>query len=104
MPVYVIAQIKIHDPEGYKKYEEGFIPIFMQYGGTFLGLSEDPEILEGEWPFTRAVLISFETAEKARAWMNSPEYQEIAKHRHAASTGTVMMIPGFSLEDAQAPA
>ena len=65
---------------------------------------EDHDILEGEWPFTRAVLISFETAEKARAWMNSPEYQEIAKHRHAASTGTVMMVPGFSLEDVQPPA
>ena len=30
MPVYVIAQIKIHDPEGFKKYEEGVITTFMK--------------------------------------------------------------------------
>ena len=56
---------------------------------------QSPELLEGEWDFTRTVLISFPTREDALAWFNSPEYQELAKHRKQASTGPIMLIPGF---------
>jgi uncharacterized protein (DUF1330 family) len=95
MPIYLNAQLTISDRETYGSYESGFMEIFAKYKGTLLGLSESPELLEGEWDFTRTVLISFPTREDALAWFNSPEYQELAKHRKQASTGPIMLIPSF---------
>ena len=88
-------RLTITDRETYGSYESGFMEIFAKYKGALLGLSESPELLEGEWDFTRTVLISFPTREDALAWFNSPEYQELAKHRKQASTGPIMLIPGF---------
>ena len=92
MTVYLIAQLKIHDRERYAEYESGFIDIFSQYKGTLLSVDEAPGRLEGEWDFTRTVLIQFPTKDDADAWYYSTEYQNLVKHRFAASDGNIVMI------------
>jgi uncharacterized protein (DUF1330 family) len=91
---YAIADIEITDREEYRKYEAGFSEVFSKYGGTILAGSEDPEILEGEWPYTRAVLIRFPSREALSAWYDSPEYQKIAQHRFAASRANIIVLSG----------
>ncbi|MCH1542282.1 MAG: DUF1330 domain-containing protein [Alphaproteobacteria bacterium] len=97
MTVYIIARFKIHDRAGYDRYEENFMDVFEPFGGTMLSVDEEPTVLQGEFDFTRSVLIAFSNAEAAMAWMGSPEYQEIAKHRLEASVGNAIMVKG--LED-----
>ena len=92
MAVYLIAQITIHDRAEYSRYEAGFMPVFEKYEGRLLAVDEDPEVLEGAWNCTRTVLIEFPTREDALAWAGSAEYQELARHRWAASTANVAMI------------
>ena len=46
-------------------------------------LGGEYEILEGEWPEWRHVVVEFPSAERAREWYNSPEYQRLAKLRLA---------------------
>lgn len=92
MSVYLIGQITIHDRAEYTTYEEAFMPIFDKFKGRLLAVDEEPEVLEGAWNCTRTVLIEFPTREEALAWAGSAEYQEIARHRWAASTGNVVMI------------
>ncbi len=99
MSVYIIARFKIHDRAGYDRYEENFMEIFEPFGGTMLSIDEDPTVLQGEFDFTRSVLIEFPDADKAMAWMSSPAYQEIAKHRLEASIGNAIMVKKF--EDGQ---
>jgi uncharacterized protein (DUF1330 family) len=41
------------------------------------------------------VILSFEDQKAAISWMRSPEYQEIARHRHAASEAWILMAEGF---------
>ena len=95
MSVFVIAQILIHDREEYEKYEAGFMPVWDNYEGKLLSVDEDPAVLEGEFDATRSVLLEFPSRQAAMAWMMSPEYQEIAKHRHAASiTNSIMVQSG----------
>ena len=36
VPVYVVANIVIQDPDTYKKYEKGFFPILKKYEGKFI--------------------------------------------------------------------
>ena len=97
MPVYIVASIRITDRSEYDKYQAGFMDIFVKYSGELLAVSDAPnvEVIEGDWPFTRADLLRFPDEAEARRWYQSPEYRELSKHRWSASTGTVIAFEGF---------
>lgn len=96
MSVYIMANIAIADREPYSEYEAGFAEIFARYRGEILAVSDEPRIIEGEWPYTRAVLIRFPDEVEARRWYESPEYQALAEHRWRASTGSIISVPGIA--------
>ena len=95
MTVYAIATLEIHDRERYARYEDNFLEIFTNYNGTVLSVDEAPSTLEGEWPYTRTVLLSFPSRAELDAWYESDAYQAILEHRLAASTGNVVVINGL---------
>jgi uncharacterized protein (DUF1330 family) len=95
MTVYIVAQINIHDRDRYREYEAGFMKIFSQHQGRLLSVDETPEILEGDWPHSRTVLIEFPSSDEAHAWYDSTQYQDLAGHRHAASVGRIAMLSGL---------
>ena len=92
MSVYIVARIDIDDRERYAQYEAGFMEIFARHGGRLLSVDEAPEVIEGEWPATRTVLIEFPDREAAMAWYRSEDYQQLAQHRFAASRGDIAML------------
>ena len=96
MSVYAVALINIHDRDGYANYEAGFMDIFSRYGGKILAVDEAPVELEGEWPYTRTVLIEFASSDALDRWYKSDEYQELAKHRFAAADASIARIQGVS--------
>ena len=95
MSVYVIAEISIADRETYGRYEAGFLDIFARYQGEVLSVDEAPVVVEGEWRGTRSVLLRFPDEASMRDWYESDAYQELAQHRHAASTGNIIMVKGL---------
>ena len=92
MSVYIIARFKIHDRSEYDRYSAGFAEVFQRFDGKMLSVDEDPMVLAGEWEDTRSVIIEFPSQEAALAWMNSDEYQAIAKHRDAGSTANSILV------------
>jgi uncharacterized protein (DUF1330 family) len=96
MPAYIVAQITIHDRAEYGRYEAGFMSVWEKFQGEFLAVSENPVIVEGQWPCTRTVLLRFPSEAEARRWYESPEYQAIAQHRFRASTGNAVIIEGYT--------
>ena len=97
MSAYLIATLKIHDRERYGSYEAGFIDIFNRYKGKLLSVDEDVQTLEGDWSFTRTVLVEFPSKEDALDWFQSDEYQALADHRKAASSGSIVMLQGLDV-------
>ena len=95
MTAYLVAQITIDDRAGYSEYEAGFMEIFARYSGELLAVEEAPEVLEGEWPCTRTVLIGFPSRDDALAWYRSEEYQKLARHRFDSSEGNAVLINGL---------
>ena len=95
MSAYMLATLNIHDREGYGAYEAGFMDIFSRYNGRLLSVDESVETLEGEWRFTRTVLVEFPNKKDALAWFQSADYQALAEHRKAASTGSIVMLQGM---------
>ena len=45
MPVYIIAQIDIHDSDKYEEYRAGFHHIFSKFKGEILTVSEEPVVI-----------------------------------------------------------
>lgn len=92
MSVYVINNMTIHDMDEYKAYLRGFMPVFEKYGGRILAAENAPSPTEGEWPYDRTVLLAFPTREAVDQWSQSPEYQEIARHRRAGTKSNVVVL------------
>lgn len=95
MPAYVVATVSIHDRESYKHYEAGFMDTFTPYGGRVVSVDEEVEVLEGEWPATRTVILEFESVATAKAWHGSAAYQKVAQHRFAASSANLVIVRGL---------
>ncbi len=95
MTVYIIAQITIEDRVRYADYEAGFMDVFSRYSGKVLSVDEQVEVLEGEWPCTRTVIVEFPSRDDALAWYRSDDYQDLMQHRLAASVGNVSLVAGI---------
>jgi uncharacterized protein (DUF1330 family) len=92
MNYYFVAQIRIHDSGEYNKYLENFDVIFSKYNGEYLAIDESPVILEGEWDYTKSVLVKFKSKKDFESWYYSAEYQAILKHRlNAAKCDTILL-------------
>jgi len=94
MSCYFVAQIKIHNPEGYQKYLDGYDEVFARYLGQVVAVGDSPIVLEGTWPYTRFVIIRFPSPDEARRWYDSPEYQALAQHRWQASQADILLVKG----------
>ena len=95
MSVYVIATITISDPEEYKNYIKGFRALFGNYKGEVLVVEEAPQVLEGEWPFTRTAVIRFDDEAEAKRWYDSPEYQAAAMFRFRSAKTNLILAKGL---------
>ncbi len=96
MPAYVIADIEIIDPEVYKEYVKLAPATVAQYGGRYLARGGHTEVLEGEWQPQRLVILEFESVEKAKAWVNSPEYAPARALRQRSARSNLVVIEGVA--------
>ncbi len=94
MAAYVLAEIEITNPEGYKEYTAIVPGTIAQYGGKFVHRGGPVQLLEGEWPQRRRVLIEFPSVDAAKAWWDSPEYEKPKAMRRASSNGRLILFEG----------
>ena len=92
---YVIAQLKVTNPENYKVYVEKVTPLVKKFGGEFLVRAGEFQIFDGETNFPRIIILKFPTYEKALEWYNSEEYKPIKQIRLDNSEGTNIIIKGI---------
>lgn len=94
MPTYLLAEIEVTNPEGYKGYTATVAESIQKYGGRFLTRGGPVHPLEGDWPERRRVLIEFPTLEAAKTWWDSPEYAKPKSLRRANSNGRLILLEG----------
>ena len=56
---YVIAQLKITNPENYKEYVEKVTPLVKKFGGEFLVRAGEFQIFDGETNFLELLFLNF---------------------------------------------
>ncbi|HLT28022.1 MAG TPA: DUF1330 domain-containing protein [Zeimonas sp.] len=91
MPAYVIADVKVSDPERYKEYMALSPAAIEAAGGRFLVRGGAHEVLEGDWRPTRMVMAEFPDMAAARAFYDSARYRE-ARAKRAGATEYFRMI------------
>jgi uncharacterized protein (DUF1330 family) len=93
---YVIAELTVVDPEGYKQYAAAVPPIVAKFGGKYLVRGGQTVAVEGDPPGGRIVVIEFDSLAAARSFEESHEYQAIAELRHRAARGRVFLAEGIN--------
>ena len=96
MPAYIVSIVVIHDPEGFAEYGGRAPATVEQYGGRFLARGGETEVLEGEWEPNRLVILEFDSAEQARRWYSSEEYQAILGMRQRTATTDLVLVEGVN--------
>ncbi len=73
MSYYFITNIKINDKNKYQKYVDKVDDVFSKYNGKYLAVDDSPKIIEGNWKYSRTVVIEFKTEVDFNNWYNSKE-------------------------------
>ncbi len=95
MPAYIIVEIEVTDPVGYEEYKKQAAATVHKYGGKYIVRGGTTEVLEGNWKPKRIVILEFPSMDRAKEWLNSPEYREPRKQRHATAKTHMLVIEGF---------
>jgi uncharacterized protein (DUF1330 family) len=95
MPAYMIflREKPVHDPEGFAEYQR----LNQQNKGDFkmkpLVIYGATEAVEGPAP-DGTIVLEFPTVEDAKAWYNSPGYQEAKPHRLKSAEYRAFIVEG----------
>ena len=99
MAAYVIAQIEVTDPEAFEAYRQQVPSVIEQYGGEYVVRGGAMEVLEGDWPRPRVVVLKFPSMEQARAWHASAAYEAPKALRQSASKGSMIVVEGIDADE-----
>lgn len=91
MAAYIIASYDVVDPEGYKAYVPGVVPLLAKHGAEILVADFDAKALEGE-KRSNYVVLRFESEAAALTWYNDPEYEPVKKIRLDSSANSNLVL------------
>jgi uncharacterized protein (DUF1330 family) len=91
MAAYIIANVKVTDPEQYKLYGALTPAAIQAAGGEFLARGGAITVLEGNWMPDRMVIIKFAGVAAAKAFYESSLYLE-ARAKRAGATEFFNMV------------
>jgi uncharacterized protein (DUF1330 family) len=94
MTAYVIVDIEVTNPEGYKEYAQLAPETVTLYGGKYIARGGSNETLEGDWQARRLVILEFPSSEQAKKWLNSPEYAPVRALRHQFARSNMVVVEG----------
>jgi uncharacterized protein (DUF1330 family) len=96
MAAYVIGFVSnVKDPAGFAEYQKLAIPTLEKYGGKVIVGGNKIEVADGNWAPAGAIVVQFESLQKAKQWYNSREYHPlVARRKAAAATTGVIFLDG----------
>jgi uncharacterized protein (DUF1330 family) len=95
MSAFIVYQAEVHDPEQYERYKAQAGPALAAAGARYLVRGGDIEVLEGEAPAGRTVIIEFPSKEAAVEFFHSPEYTAIRALRADAADARMYVVDGY---------
>jgi len=95
MAAYVIANVRVTDPDRYPDYIGRVSQTIERHGGRYLARGGEVEVLEGDWEPQRLIILEFESMERLREFYDSPEYAPLKRLRHEAADTQFVVVEGM---------
>ncbi len=95
MAAYVIANVRVTDPDRYPEYIGRVSQTIERHGGRYLVRGGEVEVLEGNWEPQRLVILEFESMERFRQFYDSPDYTPLKRLRHEAADTQFVVVEGL---------
>jgi uncharacterized protein (DUF1330 family) len=90
----VIYQAEVIDPVRYEEYKTSAAASVAAAGGRYIVRGGDIEVLEGDAPEGRTVVVEFPTMEVALDWYRGDAYAGARKLREGAARARLYLIDG----------
>ena len=92
----IITSINVTDPAKYENYKALSGPAMAANGGRFVVRGGKMEVLEGEWPRPRVVVVEFDSFEAAKAAYHSVQYAAARQERLGAADFNMIVVEGVN--------
>lgn len=99
-PAFLIADIEVIDAEDFAAYRAANPAITAKFGGVYVALGGQVEVLEGDWSPHRTVMIRFPSMQALKDWYGSAEYAAIKPIRERATRTRLVAIEGVEQKNA----
>lgn len=94
MAGYIILDAEIIDADVFGEFAEKIVDVVDAYDGKYLVRGGAAEVITGDFVPHRVVVIEFESAERAREFIHSPEYDELADIRLRSFISNEFIVEG----------
>jgi len=94
MPVYLVTNVEVLDPEKYKPYTRAGHDAVIEQGGKFLAEGATPVPVEGSWLPKRMAIVQFPDADAAMRFYNSPAYTSAREKRQGVANFNMVLVSG----------
>jgi len=95
---FLFDNLKVNDPAALEEYKRRAAPLIAAYGGRYVVIGGEVELVEGSWRPTFPVMIEFPDIEHARRWYRSAEYRELKGLRLGAVESNGVLLAGLPNE------
>jgi uncharacterized protein (DUF1330 family) len=95
MAAYVIYQGEVTDPEQYEQYKTQAAASIEAAGGRYIVRGGEFDVLEGEAPAGRTVVVEFPSRQAALAWYHGAAYTEARALREHAAKARLYVVDGL---------
>lgn len=96
MTAFIIASVNVTNPEKYKEYQALTPEAIAKNGGKFVVRGGAMEVLEGQWPRPRVVVIQFDSMDAAKRFYSSAEYTAARALREGAAEFSMIVVEGIA--------
>ncbi len=86
--------LEITDHPKVEQYLAGVFATVEQYGGRYLVLGGEADVVEGDWRPVYPVLVEFSDRQQAQRWYFSPEYRPLKALRVTATRSNAVCLEG----------
>jgi uncharacterized protein (DUF1330 family) len=94
MSAYIIARVKVTDPDKYKNYMALTPAAIEKAGGRFVVRGGEVTTLEGPEEDRRLVVLEFDDIDQAKAFYTSPDYKRAIQERIGAAEAQFIAVEG----------
>jgi uncharacterized protein (DUF1330 family) len=95
-PAYFVIHVVVHDSDAMKPYQAKVEHTFVRHGGKRIVMGGAVNVLEGNIPDGKIVIVRFPSLQHAHSWHDSPEYRAILSNRLAAATSQAYLVEGVA--------